>query len=144
MVDSAADPVDGPTKLEQREAADREGDGYTPISERKARNIRDYHQSEINRLTRAIEQHQAIVDAQDEILSHPSTLPDDEPLAPGTDIGDQFNHPKPIRDMTVEELQNELRDRDLPVSGNRGELIDRIEDFDDSSEDDDPNPDDED
>ena len=100
MVDSAASPVDGPTKLEQREAADREpsevqtlsdDDRYNSPTERQAQNVRDYHQSEINRLSRAIGQHQAIVDAQDEILSHPSSRPADEPLDNGTDIGEIFD-----------------------------------------------------
>lgn len=94
MVDSAANPVDGPTKLEQREAADNDDRYINTVTARRARNLRDYHQAEINRLSRAIEEHQAVVDAQEEILSNapeeedttsPSSLDD------GTSIRDQFD-----------------------------------------------------
>jgi hypothetical protein len=34
------------------------------------------------------------------------------------------------QDMTREELRDELKQRDLPVSGNKGELIDRLEEAD--------------
>ena len=103
MVDSAASPVDGPTKLEQRQAADvapsdvttiSNDDRYNSPTERQAQNVRDYHQSEIDRLTRAIEQHQAIVDAQDEILNHPSSRGregDGDGVENGTDINAMFN-----------------------------------------------------
>lgn len=38
------------------------------------------------------------------------------------------------QDQTKDELQDELRGRDLPVSGNKDELIDRLESDDSSSE----------
>ena len=37
-------------------------------------------------------------------------------------------------DQTVAELQDELRDRDLPVSGTKAELIDRLEEDDSNTE----------
>jgi hypothetical protein len=112
VVDSAVSPTDGPTKLEQRQAADRDDRDnrydddrdntaeryeHAAATKRQAGNVRAYHQSEIDRLTRAIEQHQAIVDAQDEILSHPSNRGRDDGrggrggVEDGTDIGDLFN-----------------------------------------------------
>lgn len=43
--------------------------------------------------------------------------------APSAD-GDDYS------DMTVDELQDELRERDLPVSGNKDELIQRLQEAD--------------
>jgi hypothetical protein len=38
-------------------------------------------------------------------------------------------------DKTVNELRDELRDRDLPVSGNKAELVERLEEADQEAED---------
>jgi hypothetical protein len=35
--------------------------------------------------------------------------------------------PETLEDKTVEELKEELREQDLPVSGNKDELIERLE-----------------
>lgn len=131
MVDSAADPVDGPTKIEQRQAADEDTNGngelYVPPEERKARNIRDYHRGEIARLNKAISEHQYIVDVQTEFIGDGEEVDPDALLPPGTDIGARFREVAAdiFAPFNVDALRDALREYDLPVSGTRDELIER-------------------
>jgi hypothetical protein len=57
-----------------------------------------------------------------------SEIPGEE--APASDGDDADSDDADYSDLTLDELKDKLRDRDLPVSGNKDELIARLEEDD--------------
>lgn len=53
-------------------------------------------------------------------------------LASGSEFGEEPPEEVEYGDLTVPELQDRLRARDLPTSGNKQELIDRLEEADET------------
>lgn len=96
-----------PTNLQRRQRADEDTENVNATSDRRAHNLRDYHQSEIDRLQEEIDVHQAIVDQQDEILN--GNLDADTPLPAGTDIAARFNQGEDGEDERPPGNVNELR-----------------------------------
>lgn len=136
-----------PSNIQQRQLS-RENTGAadtTPPEERRASNIRDYHRSQIAEAQKVIAFHQEIVDEQNAILGEVEEegRDADSPIPNDTDIAERYLNAFDSL-YTVEELQDELRERDLPTSGNKRELIERLvnssnDDDDDESTDDDSN-----
>lgn len=51
-------------------------------------------------------------------------------LASGSEFGEEPDEEVEYGDLTVPELQDRLRSRDLPTAGNKQELVDRLEEAD--------------
>jgi len=76
-----------PTNIERRQNADNDtANRNTNPGERRASNLKAYHEGQIAELQKEIDKHQAIVDQQDAILSGDVA----EPLTVGTDIAAKF------------------------------------------------------
>ena len=61
-------------------------------------------------------------------------MEEEDSIAPSTDGDGQSEIVKPYDEWTVAELQEECRNRELPVSGRKDDLIQRLEDDDDMQE----------
>lgn len=126
---------DAPSKIDQRSLADENTGAAdtTPHEQRRASNIRDHHKSQIAELKKTIAAHEKIVEEQNVILGEVEEETDEDvmrdsstsPLDPGTDVAERFRNAFDSI-YTVEELQEELREAELPVSGNKAELIERL------------------
>lgn len=94
-----------PTNLERRQQADADTENRNNSGDRRASNLKAYHEGQIAELQKEIDKHQAIVDQQDAILSGDAT----EPLPAGTDIAAKFNQGENGGDERPPGRVNDLR-----------------------------------
>lgn len=96
-----------PTNLQRRQNADNDTENRNNSDDRRASNLKAYHEGQIADLQKEIDKHQAIVDQQDKILS--GELDANTPLPAGTDIAARFRQGEDGSDERPPGSVNDLR-----------------------------------